>query len=57
MCCMFDKSGRDGKLKTIAVSERNYYKLKTLGGAGDSFNDVVSQLICHWMKFTEAANS
>jgi predicted CopG family antitoxin len=33
------------KLKHITVSERNYHNLKTLGNAGDSFNDVVTQLL------------
>ena len=32
-------------LKMIAVSEENYFTLKRLGSAGDSFNDVVSQLL------------
>ncbi len=32
-------------LKHIAVSEENYRKLKKLGDAGDSFNDVVTRLI------------
>jgi predicted CopG family antitoxin len=33
------------KLKHITVSERNYHNLKRLGSAGDSFNDVVTQLL------------
>jgi predicted CopG family antitoxin len=33
------------KLKRIVISERNYLALKTLGHAGDSFNDVVSKLL------------
>jgi predicted CopG family antitoxin len=33
------------KLRTIAVSEQNYLGLKSLGRAGDSFNDVVTQLL------------
>jgi predicted CopG family antitoxin len=33
------------KLKNIAVSQENYYRLKKLGDAGDSFNDVVTKLI------------
>jgi predicted CopG family antitoxin len=33
------------KLKRIVVSERNYFALKTLGHAGDSFNDVISKLL------------
>ncbi len=32
-------------LKRIAVSEENYRKLKKLGYAGDSFNDVITLLI------------
>jgi predicted CopG family antitoxin len=32
-------------LKTIAISEDNYQTLKKLGGAGDSFNDVITELI------------
>lgn len=33
------------KLKLIAVSYENYYSLKELGKAGDSFNDVVTKLL------------
>ena len=32
-------------LKNIAISERNYVTLKSLGKAGDSFNDVICKLI------------
>jgi len=32
-------------LKHIAITEENYRKLKKLGDAGDSFNDVVTRLI------------
>lgn len=32
-------------LKLIAVSETNYETLKNFGRAGDSFNDVVTDLI------------
>ncbi len=32
-------------LKLIAVDERNYFALKDLGRAGDSFNDVVTVLL------------
>jgi predicted CopG family antitoxin len=32
-------------LRTISVSEDNYRTLKKLGGAGDSFNDVITELI------------
>ncbi len=33
------------KLKQIALSEENYRTLKSLGKAGDSFNDVVSEML------------
>lgn len=33
------------KLKHIAISESNYMTLKTLGNAGDSFNDVVTGVL------------
>ena len=33
------------KLTTIAISEENYRILKSLGETGDSFNDVISELI------------
>jgi predicted CopG family antitoxin len=33
------------KLKTIVISETNYNKLKMLGYAGDSFNDIISRLL------------
>jgi predicted CopG family antitoxin len=32
-------------LKMIAVSEENYLTLKRLGSAGDSFNDVVTEVL------------
>lgn len=32
-------------LKNILVSESNYKKLRNLGYAGQSFNDVISELI------------
>jgi len=32
-------------LKHIVVSEKNFQKLKNLGKAGDSFNDVISNLL------------
>jgi predicted CopG family antitoxin len=35
----------DPNLKQIAVSKQNYILLKSLGQAGDSFNDVVSRLL------------
>jgi predicted CopG family antitoxin len=33
------------RLKRIVISEHNYFALKTLGHAGDSFNDVISKLL------------
>ncbi|HZC48331.1 MAG TPA: hypothetical protein VE244_04630 [Nitrososphaeraceae archaeon] len=33
------------KLKQIAISEENYILLKSLGKAGDSFNDVVTGML------------
>jgi predicted CopG family antitoxin len=33
------------RLKTIAVSTDNYQILKNMGKAGDSFNDVITQLV------------
>jgi hypothetical protein len=33
------------QLKTIALSHENYIALKELGKAGDSFNDVISDLL------------
>jgi predicted CopG family antitoxin len=32
-------------LKMIAVSEENYLILKRLGSAGDSFNDVITEVL------------
>jgi predicted CopG family antitoxin len=32
-------------LKQIAISRENYLALKKMGGAGDSFNDVISRLL------------
>jgi predicted CopG family antitoxin len=32
-------------LKQIAVDEENYQALKNLGKAGDSFNDVVTEVL------------
>jgi predicted CopG family antitoxin len=31
--------------KMIAVSEENYLALKKLGSAGDSFNDIVTEVL------------
>jgi predicted CopG family antitoxin len=33
------------RLKMIAVSEENYIILKGLGRAGDSFNDVITEIL------------
>ena len=33
------------KLKNISVSESNYEKLRNFGHAGESFNDVISELL------------
>ena len=32
-------------LKHITVNNDNYYTLKRLGNAGDSFNDVITELL------------
>ena len=33
------------KFKHIVVDERNYVQLKKLGNAGDSFNDVITEVL------------
>jgi hypothetical protein len=33
------------KLKHITVSESNYFALKQLGDAADSFNDVITEVL------------
>ena len=33
------------RLTTISISYENYYTLKRLGGAGDSFNDVLTNVL------------
>jgi predicted CopG family antitoxin len=33
------------KLRQIAISEENYFILKSRGKAGDSFNDVLSEIL------------
>jgi hypothetical protein len=35
-------------LKMIAVSEDNYLALKGLGSTGDSFNDVLNEVLKNW---------
>lgn len=37
-------SAKTCELKHIAVSQTNYFWLKNLGRAGDSFNDVITKL-------------
>jgi predicted CopG family antitoxin len=39
------KSKSNIKLKQIAISEENYLQLKRLGNAGDSFNDVLTEIL------------
>lgn len=39
------KKRRRVRLRRIVVSEHNYFALKRLGYAGDSFNDVISKLL------------
>lgn len=38
-------SQAENKLTTISISYNNYLSLKKLGGAGDSFNDVITQIL------------
>jgi predicted CopG family antitoxin len=33
------------KLRQIAITEENYFILKSYGKAGDSFNDVISKML------------
>jgi predicted CopG family antitoxin len=33
------------RLKQISISEENYFILKSYGKAGDSFNDVISDIL------------
>lgn len=33
------------RYKNISISESNYKTLKTMGQAGDSFNDVISDIL------------
>jgi predicted CopG family antitoxin len=45
---MFESVTTDVSVKTlkhITVDEQNYLKLKRLGNAADSFNDVISRLL------------
>jgi predicted CopG family antitoxin len=41
-------------LKQIAVSKQNYALLKSLGEAGDSFNDVLTRLLKNMTATTPA---
>jgi predicted CopG family antitoxin len=36
---------KSNNLKQIAVSNQNYLLLKSLGKAGDSFNDVITMIL------------
>jgi predicted CopG family antitoxin len=36
---------KDGTHKLIIVSLENYWHLKNLGKAGDTFNDVITKLL------------
>jgi hypothetical protein len=53
---MFESVTTDVSVKTlkhITVDERNYHKLKQLGNAGDSFNDVISRILKSTMREAE----
>jgi predicted CopG family antitoxin len=39
------KTLKEKGLKLISVSDSNYFKLKKLGLAGDSFNDVITKIL------------
>ena len=39
------------KLRHITVDEDNYAKLKSLGHAGDSFNDVITKILDSYFTF------
>jgi hypothetical protein len=41
------------RLKRIVISEHNYFTLKRLGQAGDSFNNVVSRLLQVYRAYQE----
>jgi predicted CopG family antitoxin len=41
------------RLKRIVISEHNYFALKRLGQAGDSFNNVVSRLLQVYRAYQE----
>jgi hypothetical protein len=42
-------------LKFIAISAKNYERLKDLGKAGDSFNDVLTVILNNGRSLTEGA--
>jgi predicted CopG family antitoxin len=41
------------RLQRIVISEHNYFALKRLGQAGDSFNNVVSRLLQVYRAYQE----
>jgi predicted CopG family antitoxin len=41
------------RLRRIVISEHNYFALKRLGQAGDSFNNVVSRLLQVYRAYQE----
>ena len=45
------------KLRQIAIDEGNYQALKELGLAGDSFNDVISEILKKLKNETEVMQS
>lgn len=42
---------KKNKLTTISISYNNYLSLKKLGGAGDSFNDVITEILRRVVNF------
>jgi predicted CopG family antitoxin len=40
-----DKTPSRNQFKNITVSDTNYFALKALGQAGDSYNDVITKLL------------
>lgn len=40
-----DKTNISYKMHNIAIDDKNYQTLRSLGSVGDSFNDVVTSLI------------
>lgn len=39
---------KDTRFRHIVISKDNYFALKELGKAGDSFNDVIKKLLREW---------